>query len=224
MVSSELTLEESFYRSKIGVRPRPNIRWTRDKSTLVVSTVWGSKTVGDEVINQTVSLLDAGDSSDDTVVGQRAPHFHDEVARLTWLLTKANQKVVTAYNKDKFQVIIEMCLVSISPHLLTWIGVGQPSLFMARNHKVQLLKSALDWVNSPGHRTPLVYDGLGRLQNVLPAGGQIPLSGGESVFLLSRSEVPQGIWSLKDFQHSNVFQRVSEDPEDLPFWLGSIKS
>lgn len=218
-----MPIKESFYSSKEGVRPKPIIKEIFDGSTFLVATPWGPRDQAEQEVANAVRDLESLFGQGGTVSGaEPAPQLTDELAKISWVLQKTNNELVEKVNAVQAELFMECLIVSAKAPMLSWIGVGQPHLFINRGQGWNVLRATPDWVSASPKNAPLVSQALGKSKTIYPSGGQIMFNPGDSLLLLSRSEIPKSIWHLNQINHDSIHKEVASDSTDMPFWLGTL--
>jgi hypothetical protein len=216
--------EDRFFSGKL-IRPRPLVYVDPNHNYLVILTAWGSTDSLNQILDNIKLHLQSVKQDDElTTPFQNILSLSNEAndLRVTTLMT--NDLVFRSLNQDKYNVVVETCLINLKSKHVAWSQMGGPHLFLKkRNEGPQPIscfpESRTDLIGFP---VPVHF--LGSEPTISPRNGDLYLDKGDEIILLSSSYIPTSIWSLKSESNlADWTESLTSQSEEQPFWLGRLK-
>ena len=223
-----MQLTERSYGGKI-FRPRPRIFLSDDKNLLVIATPWGPRRMADVFLERIAGEAQNPLSDPDlTILSTSNDIFNERENRLRLGLLNLHDDLREEFNSETLTSGLEILCLLRTHNKLCWFQVGAPFVGLVRDshhlplyHPVDLSfdHSTADKILPPLPRNLFGFSSFSSLEQ-----GHFMQKPGDRLLLISRSYVPQAVFSLpgEEMSLDSVTQLLAKDHEDQPFWLGLI--
>lgn len=219
-----MQFEERFYSSHL-IRPRPLIYLDPSENFMVILTAWGASETVNRILENVKQHLQTVKQDDElTTPFQNILSLSDEANDLRVATLMTNDLVFRGLNQDRYQVVIESCLINLKQGHIAWSQMGSPHLFLKKKNATPQPLSCFPESRTDLQGFPLPVHFLGAEPTISPRCGDLYLDKGDELILLSSSIIPPEIWSLKDDSTLEAWtEALAKKNEDQPFWLGRLK-
>ncbi len=223
-----MKLTERSYGGKI-FRPRPRTFLSDDKNLLVIATPWGPRRMADVFLERIASEAQNPLSDPDlTILSTSNDIFNERENRLRLGLLSLHEDLREEFNAETLTSGLEILCLLRTHNKICWFQVGAPYLGLMRTPQHLPLYHPVDL--SFDHSTPekilppLPRNLFGFSSHSSLEQGHFMQKPGDRLLLISRSYVPQSVFSLntEDVSLDTVTQHLAQDHEEQPFWLGLI--
>jgi len=227
-----MKISEISLPSTKGFRPKPIIKSTHDGRILIIVTIWGDSSVGEQVTSSLLKKLEnteevQQEESDPDVTRFSIPievkiQKKNQEALFQEALQKINHFLLTEVNKEKWITCAEILLIGYDQQYFYWAQAGQPQIFRSTESGVEPLSYIPDMTVDMDQYVPLPFHALGLEKNVQIQTGMIPFGKTQQLILLSTPRVPGGLYITMGINLGAIAELIQQSFPDSPAWAGVI--
>ncbi len=219
-----MRLEERSYSSKVR-RPRPLVFEDPAGDFILIVTIWGATDRGAEILEHVKSHLQTvRQDSELTTPFQNILTLSDEANDLRVATLLLNDFVFRGVNREKYEIVVETCFLTIKKRQVAWSQFGCPHLFLRKKRLGLQPISSFPESRNDLQGCPIPNSFLGTEPTISPRCGDLYLEKGDELILLSSSTVSSLIWSPhQELDLVNLTESIAATDESQAFWLGRIK-
>lgn len=225
-----MNLNELYFNKNIKI---PKIHISKHESDLTFYTFikcWGlsinPEPLSEEVFNEFQLLQEDKDATNPFAYED---NLSIEENALKSSLKLLNSKILSNYNQEEIKLGLEITSLCLKNNYLFWASFGQPHLLLHRK-SIGLLQLhnqndlSFDYHNSS--QNPLPKNVLGLYNTAHVTVNKIKLKKTDKLYLISRPYISPSIFklNLEDITLEKIAERLSEDNNQLSFWVGELSN
>lgn len=208
-------------------RPRPEIHCD-SKELIIIATPWGPRRSAKLAVQVMLDyFLSSRDDRETTSPFERLSCLSSAANNLRIAAMLANDAIWRRENNNEYLAGVEIFASCFFNQEFTWVQVGQPHLFLAKQEQQSLmpLSSSLDLALEMSQARellpPLPNQMLGVDSSVNLFTSSYRPRKGDHLILLSRSDFPASLYSAPP-EESKISEILANDDPNRPYWLGII--
>ncbi|MCB0420841.1 MAG: hypothetical protein KDD61_07585 [Bdellovibrionales bacterium] len=211
-------------------RPKPEIHFSPDENLLIVATPWGNRNSAKKAI-QTISdfVNSSVDDPDFTSPFSIMSCISSLANHLRIAVMLANDTIYQEDNKNEYTTCLEIVVIMKNGPQISWAHVGHPQIFLSRQGLAsQPISTHYDISLNYSEPNRIAPPLAGEFIGVYPTSNinvqTIHVHSGDSLLLLSRSEVPESFFGKQTSQLSvsSYIELLTNDNPGIPFWIGKL--
>lgn len=204
-------------------RPSPLVVQEKIPRVVIVATAWGEPDAAQKSVDRIQEFLQMSEDPEATVIGANNQELSRIENRMRAGAMLANEIIMKTDNSQEYKSAVELAMIGLEKNMLHWVQIGCPHILLSSPKGLEPICYSPDWSWQMQQPSPLVGQALGLERSCHLNCGSYRLSAGQSVILISRSQLPAGIYALPDPDIDSVSRVLIDDDPNAAFWIATIQ-